>query len=103
MPIIGMMFHPMYQLINVAYVGSMNDATILAGLGLGSLTTGIMLLATGVGFMLVMRTLIAQAHGAGEYRFCRVLINRQYFLGSLVYLVLLIPIFFLKDIYKAIG
>ena len=103
MPIIGFLLHPMYQLINVAYVGRMNDATILAGLGLGSLTTGIMLLATGVGFMLVMRTLIAQAHGAGDVRFCRVLLNRQYFLGSLVYAILLIPILFLKDIYKAIG
>jgi len=81
----------------------MNDATILAGLGLGSLTAGILLLSTGVCFSMVMRTLIAQAHGAGDVRFCRVLLNRQYFLNSLVYLVLIIPVFFLNDIYSAIG
>ena len=103
MPIIGMIFHPMYQLVNVAFIGRMDDATILAGLGLGSLTTGIMLLGTCMMYTQVMRTLIAQAHGAGDVRFCRVLLNRQYFLGSLVYAVLIIPVFFLKDIYKAIG
>merc|ERR1712060_717271 len=81
----------------------MNDKTMLAGLGLGSLTTGILLLATGICFSFVIGVLIAQAHGAGETRFCRVLLNRQYFLNFLVYLVIIIPVFFINDIFAAIG
>ena len=103
MPIIGALFHPMYQLVNVAFIGQMNDKTMLAGLGLGSLTTGIMLLATGICFSFVTGVLVAQAHGAGDARFVKVLLNRQYFLNSCVYLVIIIPILFISQIFEAIG
>ena len=59
MPILGFLFHPMYQLINAIFVGRMNDKVYLAGLGLGSLTTGILLLATGINFSITTNTVIA--------------------------------------------
>ena len=79
----------------------MNDKTMLAGLGLGSLTTGIMLLATGICFSFVTGVLVAQAHGAGDARFVKVLLNRQYFLNTCVYLVIIIPILFIAQIFEA--
>ena len=81
----------------------MNDKVYLAGLGLGSLTTGIMLLAPGICFSYVLGTVMAQSAGAGDHRFCKVLLNRQYFLNTLIYLVIIIPVFFIKEIYVAIG
>ena len=99
MPIIGALFHPMYQLVNVAFIGRMNDATMLAGLGLGSLTTGILLLATGICFSFVTGVLVAQAHGAGDIKYIRILLNRQYFLNTLVYLVIIIPVIFIDKIF----
>ena len=57
-------------MVNAAIVGRMNDKVILAGLGLGSLTTGILLLAITICFAFVMGTLTAQAHGAGDHKFC---------------------------------
>ena len=59
MPILAHLFHPMYQLVNAAFVGRMGDKVYLAGLGLGSLTTGIMLLSVGLCFSLVTDTVVA--------------------------------------------
>ena len=76
MPIIGMLFHPLYIMVNAAFVGHMDDHVNLAGLGLGSLTCGIMLISFGTSFALVTGSLIAPAFGAGDVRFCRVILNR---------------------------
>ena len=102
-PVIGALFHPTYQLVNVAFVGRMGDKKMLAGLGLGSLTSGIMLLSIGTCFAFVVGVLIAQAHGAGDIRLVRILLNRQYFLNCIVYAVAVIPVFFIREIYEAIG
>ena len=76
---------------------------VIQCLGLGSLTTGIMLLATGICFSFVTGVLVAQAHGAGDIRFVKILLNRQYFLNCIVYAIIIIPVFFMNQIYEAIG
>ena len=68
-PVLGALFHPSYQLVNVIFVGRMNDTTLLAAFGLGSLTNNI-LLAAGINFSLVTGTIISQAAGSGDIRFC---------------------------------
>ena len=103
MPIIGMLFHPMYMMINTAVVGQMHDPVYLAGLGLGSLTCGIMLISFGTSFALVTSSLTGPAFGAGDYRFCRVILNRQLFLNTCVFAVIAVPIAFIPNIYTAIG
>ena len=97
-----MMFHPMYQLVNAAFVGHMGE-TYLAALGLGSLTTGILIISIGSSFALVMGTLIAPAFGSGELRFCKVLLYRQMFLNTIVFAIIATPTFFIRDIYRYIG
>jgi len=55
---LGMVFHPVYIIINVATCGRIGD-TELAGFGLGSLTLGIMLISIGVCFSMAVSTLVA--------------------------------------------
>ena len=93
-PIIGMIFHPMYQLVNAAFVGHMEEK-YLAGLGLGSLTTGIMVISIASSFALVTGSLVAPAYGNKEIRFCKVLLYRQMLLNTIVFALLSLPIFFI--------
>ena len=89
-----MVFHPMYQLVNAAFVGHMEEK-YLAALGLGSLTTGIMIISIGHSFALVAGSLVAPAFGNKDIRFCKVLIYRQMFLNTIVFAMLCIPILFI--------
>ena len=102
-PVFGMMFHPMYSVVNAAVVGRMDDTKYLAALGLGSLTIGICLISICTCFALVTATFVAPAHGVGDFKLARMYLHRQYLLNCLVYLVAVIPVFFMIPIYKAIG
>ena len=72
---IGMLFHPIYTIVNAASCGRIGD-TELAGFGLGSLTLGIMLISIGTCFSMSVGTLVAMSHGAKDKRMCRVYMNR---------------------------
>lgn len=101
-PILGMIFHPIYTIINAAVVGRM-ETQYLAALGLGSLTTGICLLSICNCFALVIPSFVAPAHGVGDHCLARIYLHRQYLLNVFVFLVAFIPIIFIKEIYAAIG
>ena len=68
-----------------------------------TLTIGIMALSIGSSFNGALGTFVAHAHGQGETRMCRVYMNRAIFLASIVYIMILIPLLFIKQIYAAIG
>lgn len=74
-PVIGMIFHPLYMVINAAVVGHM-ETKYLAGLGLGSLTTGIMLISINISFSIVVASFVAPAHGVGDSRLARIYLHR---------------------------
>lgn len=74
-PMLGMVFHPLYMVINSAVVGRM-ETKYLAGLGLGSLTTGIFLISLNVCFALVVSSFVAPAHGVGDNRLARMYLHR---------------------------
>jgi len=76
---------------------------MLAGLGLGSLTIGILALSIGSSFNGAVTTFMTHAYGQKEYRQCQVYRNKAMFLSLVLYCILLIPIFFIGDIYAAIG
>ena len=97
-----MIFHPMYQLVNAAFTGHMGEKH-LAALGLGSLTTGILVISITHSFALVTSSVVAPAFGNGEIRFCKVLLYRQMFLNTIVFAVVSVPIIFIQQIYNAIG
>jgi len=76
MPIIGMIFHPVYSVVNAAVVGRFENANYLAALGLGSLTVGIMVISICTSFALVLTSFVAPAHGDNDARLARVYLHR---------------------------
>jgi Na+-driven multidrug efflux pump len=58
MPMLGMLFHPVYTIMNAATCGRIGNAE-LAGFGLGSLTLGIVAISIGTCFAMTVGTLIA--------------------------------------------
>lgn len=103
MPIIGFLFHPVYTITTAIFLGHMEDAKYLAGFGLGSLTLGICAISLGTMFAVGMGTKVAQAFGAGDYNTCRSYLYRQYFLSTIIFVVLCLPLGFVERIYTAIG
>ena len=85
----------MYIIINVGTCGRIGDIE-LAGFGLGSLTLGIMLISIGVCFSMGVATLVAQANGANDKRMCRVYLNRQFYLNTLLFLAACLPLLFIR-------
>ena len=60
--------HPMYSIVNAIVMGHQTNEKMLAGLGLGSLTMGIMALSFGSNFNGAAATFISHAYGQKEYR-----------------------------------
>lgn len=75
LPMVGMLFHPVYTVVNAATCGRIGDNE-LAGFGLGSLTLGICIISIGTCFSYTVSTLIAISSGAKDKRMCRVYLNR---------------------------
>jgi Na+-driven multidrug efflux pump len=101
-PIVGMLFYPIYSMINAAYCGRFGRNE-LAGFGLGSLSLGILAISLGCMFSVSARTLMAQAFGEKDMRMVRVYLNRQYFLNTLIFPVIVLPLLFIRQIYAYIG
>merc|ERR1719464_12525 len=101
--IIGALFHPMYSIINALVLGHRETPEPLAGLGLGSLTVGVMGLSIGSSFAGGVGTFISQSYGAGDLRLCAVYRNRQIYLSTILYIILFIPTIFIESIYEKLG
>jgi len=106
-PIVGMIFHPMYTIINSAMIGRLYEGdeknTHLAALGLGSLTISILMISIVSCFCMVVGTFIGPAFGDERPDLCKRYLFRQYFLNCFSFLITLIPTLFIKDIFLAIG
>lgn len=97
------LLHPIYSVVNAIVLGHQENEKMLAGLGLGSLTMGIMCLSIGTAFNGGVGTFISHAYGQKEYRMCQVYKNKAIFLSSILYCILAVPLICIKPIYLAIG
>ena len=102
-PILGSLFHPVYTVVNAASLGKEDSPEPLAGLGLGSLTMGICVLSIGACFGGGFSTFASQAFGSGDLRLAAVYRNRQFFLNTVLYLIICVPISQIDKIWLAIG
>ena len=102
-PIIGMLFHPMYTIINAAVVGRFDNEVYLAALGLGSLTIGILLISIVTCFCMVVGSFVAPAWGDNRPDLAKRYLYRQYVLNTIVYAICLVPVFFIEPIFIFIG
>ena len=100
-PIIGMIFHPAYTICNTIIFRE--DKEMQKALGFGGLSLSLFLLALGVTFNGSLDTLIPQAYGQKDLRLCRVYLNRQLYLTTLVFLPLAVPLLLIKEALLGIG
>ena len=102
-PILSMFFMYFVQLTSIYYVGHLDDAALMAGVGLGNMLTNILCFAITQGLNSALESLISQAYGFGKYRVCGMYLNK----GRVIVTTVLIPIaliFFASDsILIAIG
>lgn len=61
--VVNAFFHPIYTIVNAVVLGHQDNERMLAGLGLGSLTIGIMALSIGSTFNGAVSTFISHAYG----------------------------------------
>ena len=75
-------------MINLHFVGQLNDQVKLAAVGMGTMTGNVIGLSFILGFNQVLDCLVSKEAGAGNIELCGVLYNR----GQLFVLFLMIPI-----------
>ncbi len=83
-----MIFVMLVQLTSIYYIGNLDDAVLMAGVGMGNMLINVMGMAVIFGFNGAIETLVSQAYGFGKYKLCGVFLNR----GKSVVTAILIPI-----------
>jgi Na+-driven multidrug efflux pump len=76
----------MTEIINLIFVGYMNDPAMTAGVGMGNMTQNLCALSWLLGFNSALDTLISQAAGAGNHELCGVYLNRGRFLMTMLFI-----------------
>ena len=99
----GTFFHPSYQMVNAMVLGHHTSPQQLAGIGLGSLTVGLLSLSIHYSFATGSGVAIAPAFGQGELRLCAVYANRQLFLSTVLFLLIGVLLCFIRQIYEFLG
>ena len=65
-PILGMIFQQLVQLINTYYVGHLNNAALLAGVGMGNMLINVLAYSIMQGLNGSIETLVSQSYGASK-------------------------------------
>ncbi|CDW72125.1 na+-driven multidrug efflux pump [Stylonychia lemnae] len=103
-PIVGMLFHPAYQIVNTIILGQDDEAVNnLAIFGLATVTMSIAMMSIQLSFNNALMTLVSQAHGQQEPRLCSIYLNRQLVLNVIVFIPLCILLLFAESFFLAIG
>jgi len=76
------------ELINLFFVGHLDDSAILAGIGLGNMSLSIFGFCVICGFNSALETLVSQAYGMGSMYLCGVYLNK----GRIIITIIFVPI-----------
>jgi MATE family multidrug resistance protein len=85
------MVNILVEVMNLIFIGHLNDASMLAGVGMGNMTQNLCGLSIILGFNSTIDTLVSQSAGTGEIKMCGVYLNR----GRFVMTVIFVPILFI--------
>lgn len=98
----GFTFMPAFHPVNLAILGKWEDTAYLEAYGLATMMVTLTHESVGVALSSCLETLVAQAYGADDFQLCRMYLNRQFFINTVAYAVLLVPLFFAEDIFTEI-
>ena len=85
---IVMMFQ---EMVNLSFLGHLNQPELLAGVGTGNMTQNMLGLSIIIGFNGALETLVSQAYGSGNLKMCGVYLNR----GRFILIAAFIPVIFI--------
>ena len=99
----GLLFQFIVEIINLIFVGHLNDPVSIGGVGLGNLMINVVWFSVGMGMNGAIDTLVSQAFGNKQYYLCGWFLNR----GRIVQLIFFIPevviCLFTKEVLVAFG
>ena len=78
----------MVEVINLAFVGHLGKASLMAGVGIGNMYINIVAQSVSVGLNNGLSTYVSQCNGQGNLRLCGIYLNR----GRLIALIAQVPI-----------
>lgn len=81
----------------------LNNPVLLAGVGLGTMTSNILCLSILLGFNTALQTLASRAYGAGDLHLCGVYLNRARVIMAVAFLPTVLVLAFSEKILVAIG
>ena len=87
--LVGLAVQVGVTVINTFFIGNLNDANLLGGVGMGNMLINVGCFAVVFGLNGALETLVSQSFGAEKYEECGVFLNR----GKLISTLILIPIF----------
>jgi Na+-driven multidrug efflux pump len=100
--IIKNFFYPIYLISSVIVCGNLGSQQ-LAGFTIGSLTTSIFAITTGFSFATCLSTEVAPLFTNKQYRECRVCLHKQFYLNTVVFGAICVPLLFISPIYALLG
>lgn len=74
--IMGLLFETLVEIINLVFIGSLNDPIMIAGIGLGTLIVNVVALSITTGLWGGIDTLVSQNHGKKQFYECGVNFNK---------------------------
>ena len=87
----GLLLFLLINNINTYYIGSLNDAKLLAGVGMGNMLINVFCFAITQGLNGSIETFVSSSFGAGKFEECGIFLNR----GKVICTIVLVPIFVL--------
>ena len=76
----GLFFETSVEIINLIFIGQLNDPISIAGIGLGTLLVNVIGISVTTGICGGLDTLVSQAYGAKLYYECGAYLNRWRFI-----------------------
>lgn len=102
-PILSMLFYVLVQLINTFFVGNLNNAALLGGVGMGNMLINVLGFAVQQGLNGALETLVSQSYGNNQLEMCGKYLNRGRLICAALTIPLIIIFLFSDSILIALG
>ena len=101
--IFGLVFQMLVEIVNLIFIGNLNDPVALAGVGLGNMLINMICFSIGMGLNGAIDTLVSQAYGDKEYYLWGCYLNRGRIIQALFFALETTILMFTKEILLILG
>ncbi|CAI2363767.1 unnamed protein product [Moneuplotes crassus] len=101
--IAGLLFEFLVQVVNLIFVGNLNNPAALGGVGLANMLLNVVCFSIGMGLNGAIDTLVSQAYGNHKYYLCGCYLNRGRIIQAIFFIPEVIILLFTKEILILLG